>query len=69
MEIRKKIGKRIVERRRMKGLTQEGLANAIGMKRQSLSRIETGSISAGLDVLGRIAEALGSEIDFATKED
>lgn len=59
------IGQRIAELRRAKGMTQEGLAAAAGVSTPSISRIERGEMSAGIDILGRIASALGTKIDLA----
>lgn len=64
MNERKRIGERIREERKKKGLTQEMLAQKVGMQRAHISRIEQGKCSTGFDLLQRIAEALGCEIDF-----
>ena len=56
----KKIGARIVYFRKIKGLTQERLADDIGISPQYLSRIENGSYpkSVSLSTLMRIAQKL-----------
>lgn len=57
----KKIGARIVYFRKLEGLTQEKLAEEVGISPQYLSRIENGSYpkSVSLSTLMRIAQKLG----------
>ena len=61
-EKRKRIGGEIAELRIKQGLTQEQLAEKLGIKQQSVSRIELGLFSVGFDMLQRIADALNSDI-------
>ena len=67
MTEREKIGKRIAELRKEKGLSQAKLSELIGVKQQNIGRIEAGNISVGVDVLSRIADALGCEITIQQK--
>jgi len=67
MNDRERIGNRIREIRMKKGLTAEQLAQMIGLRQQSMSRIEIGKFSTGIDILGKIADALNCEIDFIEK--
>lgn len=53
------IGLAIREMRQKMGLTLGHLSAQTGLSRGMLSKIETGSVSAGLDTLARIARALG----------
>jgi transcriptional regulator with XRE-family HTH domain len=62
--IRIRIGQRIAELRKKKGMTQAQLAEACGMKSPNIARIETGRYSTGLDILSKIADALDCTIDF-----
>lgn len=55
----KRIGFNILRERREKGLTQEALADVVGMSRARLSAIERGSTTLTLEKLMKIAEALG----------
>lgn len=64
MEDRERIGKRIAEIRTQQGLSQTELAERAGMKQGNIARIETGKYSTGIDLLSKIAHALGYEIDF-----
>lgn len=50
----------VIQRLRIeKGLTQEVLSGLAGISRSHLAMIESGSISAGVETLWRIAQALG----------
>ena len=61
-EQRARMGQRIRELRLAAGLTQEDLAQLAGITRSNLTRIEAGRYSVGLDILNRIANALGTEV-------
>ena len=61
---RKRIGARIAELRQECGMTQQVLADAVGLQRPHISRIETGRYSVGLDTIAAIAAALGKKFDF-----
>ena len=62
IEERNRIGGEIAELRIKQGLTQEQLAEKLGIKQQAVSRIERGLFSVGFDMLQRIADALNSDI-------
>ena len=67
MNDRERIGLRIRKIRAEKGLTQKQLADATGLMQQNIARIETGRYSTGIDILSRIADALGCTIEFNEK--
>src|ERR1700722_2208137 len=56
----KQIGENIPAKRRERGLSQEGLANAVGLKRPSLSNIEKGRQNLLLHTFCDIAETLNA---------
>lgn len=58
------IGSRITQLRKARGMTQEELAAATGIRQEHLSRIEAGRYSVGIDTLAKIAEGLGCKIDI-----
>jgi len=68
MNERIRIGQRIRELRHKRGMFQSQLAEISGITNVNVSRIEAGKYSAGLDVLAKIASALGCDIDFIEKE-
>ncbi|NJQ14237.1 helix-turn-helix transcriptional regulator [Streptomyces bohaiensis] len=51
-------GRRIREARLHRNLSQEQLADRVGLDRQTISRTEVGATSPRLDVILRIARAL-----------
>jgi DNA-binding XRE family transcriptional regulator len=54
-------GHRLAEIRRSRGLTQQQLAERMGVTKGRVSQIEQGKVS-GLDVLARYAAALGGRL-------
>lgn len=57
------IGERIAKARQRRGVTQEGLAEALGIHRQQLSRFETGRSSPSAEQLRALAEHLQVSVD------
>lgn len=64
---RERIGKRIAEIRKEKGISQAKLSELTGIGSGHIARIELGKYSTGIDTLAKIAEVLGYEIDFVKK--
>lgn len=64
------VGRNILEKRRCLGLTQEELAEKIGIGQQSLSRMETGRMAPKFERLAIIADALDCSVEnlFHTEE-
>jgi DNA-binding XRE family transcriptional regulator len=58
------IGRRLAELRRARGLTQQQVADRMGVTKGRISQIEQGSVS-GQDVLARFAVALGGRLHQA----
>ena len=58
-----RIIRQILALRRKKNLTQEQLAKLTGAKQSSIARIESGRHNPSLRILGKIAEALDTELD------
>lgn len=63
-EERIRIGNRIKEIREKKHLEAKMLSMLTGIDAANLCRIEQGKQSAGIDVLSKIANAMGYKIDF-----
>ena len=60
---------RLVERlRREAGLTQASLAASIGTTQAALSKIETGRTMPGLELLDRVARAIGRPVSVTFGE-
>ena len=63
-QTRDRIGQRIATLRKLKGMTQEQLAQAAGLQRTHVNRIEAGKYAVTLEVIQAIAEALGMTVDI-----
>ncbi|WP_178842427.1 helix-turn-helix domain-containing protein [uncultured Treponema sp.] len=63
------IGKRIRKYRWEKNISQEELAEAIGVSTTHMSHIETGSTKLSLSVFVKILEALNISADLLLKDD
>jgi transcriptional regulator with XRE-family HTH domain len=61
---RKRIGKRIEELRLMKGYTKQKLAKLTGISSASVTRMEAGRHSVGIDTLAKIAKVLDSTLEI-----
>jgi transcriptional regulator with XRE-family HTH domain len=64
MDINIKIGDRIRELRKAKGLSQEALANIAEVDRTYMTKVETGKRNVTVKILDKIILALDS--DFST---
>ena len=58
------IGKRIADERSKLGLSQRDLASMAGYDPATIAKIELGRWSAGIDVIGRIADSMGLRVDL-----
>ena len=65
---RQSIIQKLTQARLEKGLTQEQLARLIGTQRSNICRIESGTQNLSLDMMLRIAEALGKDIRIMLEE-
>lgn len=61
---RARIGCRIKQLREERGVEARDLARLADIDAANLSRIENGKYSVGLDILSKIATALGKKVDF-----
>lgn len=61
-KILKRIGIKLQAARRLKGLTQEQIANKVGITRNYYSQIERGERNPTTTVIVSIIEALGVEL-------
>jgi transcriptional regulator with XRE-family HTH domain len=66
-DIKHKVGQQIREARKAKGMTQDDLAQKLGVGKPTISKYETGDVNASLEMLDRIAKVLGLEIDLSFK--
>ena len=60
----KESGKRIKELRRKEGMTQEVLAEKVGLSTEMVSRMKRGVAGASIDTLGTLAEVFNETVDY-----
>lgn len=60
--VRQQLIGQYIEYRKIRHLTQEELAYAMGIKRPNISRFETGQSNPTLDLLVKMAECMNLEI-------
>lgn len=65
---RLRIGTELAERRKQMGKTQADIADATGVQRNHISRIEQGRYSVGFDTLQAIADALDADIRIVPRQ-
>lgn len=58
MNLRERLAKNIIERRKSVGLSQENLARRAGLSRAYVGKIENARFSASIDTIEKIARAL-----------
>ena len=63
-QTRDRIGQRIYSLRKLKGMTQEQLAERAGLQRSHVGRIEAGKYAVTLETVQAIAEAMGMTVDI-----
>jgi transcriptional regulator with XRE-family HTH domain len=61
-ELRNKFGKKLRRIRRDRDLTQEQLAEAIGVTMEFISRMERGHIGASFETIQKLADVLEVEV-------
>ena len=62
MALKQDLGQRIQYLRKERKLTQEALAEIVGIDQKNISKIENGSYHPSLSTLKRIADALGKRL-------
>ena len=63
------IGARVAELRKEQGLTQEGLAELLGVSQQSVAAYEVGRLRIALSMLPKLAKVLGVSVESLLGED
>lgn len=66
-EERSRIGARLKEIREKKKMEAKSIARIAGIDPSNLSKIEAGRYSVGLDILSKIANAIGARVDIVEK--
>jgi transcriptional regulator with XRE-family HTH domain len=63
MNLRERVAKNIIDRRKSVGQSQKNLARRAGLSRAYVGKIENARFSASIDTLEKIARALDVEAD------
>ena len=63
-QLRDRIGLRVVALRKMRGWSQQELADRAGLQRTHVGRIEAGRYAVTLETVQAIAQALGMTVDI-----
>ena len=63
-QVRERIGGRVATLRKLKGMTQDQLAQEAGLQRTHVNRIEAGKYAVTIDVVQAIAQVLGMTVDL-----
>lgn len=64
MSYREEIGSELQALRVQKGLTVRELGDACGLAFTTISKIENGRYNVSVDILGKVADALGYKLTF-----
>ena len=64
MDVKREIGSRVKAARKMRGMTQAALAEAIDMSFETVSNLERGKTAPNFNTLSDIATALDVELKF-----
>ncbi|MEO1109639.1 MAG: helix-turn-helix transcriptional regulator [Pseudomonadota bacterium] len=64
MDLKQEVGSRVKAARKMRGMTQATLAEAIGMSFETVSNLERGKTAPNFNTLSDIASALSIEMKF-----
>jgi transcriptional regulator with XRE-family HTH domain len=64
MSYREEIGSELQTLRVQKGMSQRELAEACGVHYSNIAKIENGRYNVSVDILGKVADALGYKLTF-----
>lgn len=67
-KLRKSVIVQYIKYRKKNNMTQEDVAELMGVRRPNISRFESGQYNPTLDMLIRMAHCLGAELEITLKE-
>ena len=68
MKTRLELIEQLVKCRKEKRITQADISNATGIQRPNISRLESGKYNPTLDMIVRVADSIGYEVEINLKE-
>lgn len=63
-EVRQNVVDQYIKCRKEQKMTQEDVANALGVKRPNITRFEKGNYNPTIDMLVKIAEIMGKDVQI-----
>ncbi len=68
IETRKKLIEQLIRYRKSKKITQADISDNTGIQRPNISRLESGKYNPTLDMIVRVADSIGLEVEINLKE-
>lgn len=62
--MRERIGQQVAELRARRGMTLRQLAEKSGVSSQNITKIEHGRYNVSIDILDKVASALGAQLEI-----
>lgn len=64
IEVRKNVVDQYIKCRKEQKMTQEDIAKALGVKRPNITRFEKGNYNPTIDMLVKVAEIMGKDVQI-----
>ena len=68
LETRKQLIEQLISYRKAKKITQADISDNTGIQRPNISRLESGKYNPTLDMIVRVADSIGLEVEITLKE-
>ena len=68
METRRQLIEQLISYRKSKKITQADISESTGIQRPNISRLESGKYNPTLDMIVRVADSIGLEVEITLKE-
>ena len=68
LETRKQLIEQLIRYRKAKKITQADISENTGIQRHNISRLESGKYNPTLDMIVRVADSIGLEVEVTLKE-
>lgn len=68
LETRKQLIEQLIRYRKSKKITQADISENTGIQRPNISRLESGKYNPTLDMIVRVADSIGLEVEISLKE-
>lgn len=68
IETRKQLIEQLIRYRKAKKITQADISESTGIQRPNISRLESGKYNPTLDMIVRVADSIGLEVEITLKE-